>query len=679
MKLVAGKTEKILFVMILLLGVFLRLWKLDSLPNGLDGDVMASAVNSRHIFNGTEFKVFQNNQIIGKPVAYLFWSMPLGSFLIGIFTNLYRQIEYGTLFSSAFVGIISIPLIYLLAKRLAGIPVALLATFFFAVSPFHLVFSRIGFTHITATVPLVVSALYLLYKIAETKDIKSFYLCGIVWGVILFNSYPIAYVVAPITIVYLVWTSRWRWLYSREFISGLAIALICYLLLSVGFAYINGSADPFIVPKESYYQWITVRLNETRQNTTISKNILGGLQMLFKKIAPSYHFGVFRIFNYPLFDFLIGFTFLVGLAVSIWRRNLADKLLVLWTVTVFSLTSIINVPQERYMFALLPVPYILSAAVLIPFFKAGLTGKPHLLRVFTLGSLVVFIAAYIYLTGYRQYFVSYASNNANMIHGLGDGDVAMYLKNNFNSQNSMVITSMQLPGVELNPNYQFERPVIWSKFMGEVAGASQTFSPFDPKVPAYPDHTIQTVNDGKIETFWYGRTPSSFQLLTGNIKNISSIVVFFSTNQPGRESSGYSIDAQGGYSDQWITLKKEENEAGVSGFSVSNLNLHTDRLRLNFAKTVVGDSLQKVEEIMLFSKSAKSKLIPANITDIVLVLALNPNFKYYGNYDDLAKIMYNQANVLFGGIDQRLKKTILGQNGEVIYKIYSLKAADVQF
>ncbi len=39
--------------------------------------------------------------------------------------------------------------------------------------------------------------------------------------------------------------------------------------------------------------------------------------------------------------------------------------------------------------------------------------------------------------------------------------------------------------------------------------------------------------------------------------------------------------------------------------------------------------------------------------------------------------MYRQANTLFGDIDAKLVKTILGNSGEEIYKIYSFKVEDL--
>lgn len=673
------RTEIILFFLILLLGIFFRLWKLDSLPNGLDGDVNVTARNSLHIFQGLEFKVFQNNQIIGREVAYLFWSIPIGSFLIGFFVNLFKQIEYGALFSSAFIGIISIPLVYLLTKKLTDTPTALLATFFFVFSPTHLVFSRSGFTHITIIVPLVVCALYLLYKIVETQNTKLFYLCGIVWGLILFNSYPIAFVVAPITVAYLIWTRKWEWLFTIEFISSIFIAVIILLLLSLGFAYINGSPDPFIVLKEGYYQWVVVRLAETRQDTAVIKNIVSGLKMLFMKTPPAYQFGVLRIFNYPLLDPVIGITFLIGLVISIIRRNPTDKLLILWIFFAFSLSSVINIPQERYLFVLLPAPYILSAAVISPLSKAGLNSKSKPTRISGAILILIFLVAYAYGIGYQQYFVAYAKNNANMTHGLGDGDVAEYLSGNFDPKTTLVVTSTPLPGVESITNSQFKQSIVWSKFLAKIDKESISFLPYENNPPIYPEHPIVNINDKNIATFWYGKTPAMFYLKTKNTQTISSIIAFYSTIEFARSSSSYSIESQGANQDQWNSLIKEENDDGMSSASVRNLSLRTNRLRFNLTKTIVGDALQKVEEVMIFSNPDKKQFIPSDVTDVVLVLALNPNFENYGNYNNLAKMMYRQADALFGDIDLKLSKTVFGNNGEVIYKIYSLKAADIHF
>jgi 4-amino-4-deoxy-L-arabinose transferase-like glycosyltransferase len=675
---ISVKTETILFIIILLSGIFLRLWRLDSLPNGLDGDVAVTAGNSLHIFNRTEYKAFQINQIVGGPVAYLFWSMPLGSLLIAVFMKLFGQIEYGALFSGVFVGILSIPLVYLLAKRLTNVTIALLATYFFAFSPIHLVYSRSGYTHITLIVTLVTAAAYLLYKAVQTQNIRLIYLCGIVWGLILFNSYPIAYVVAPISVVYLAWARKTEWLFSKEFILSIFLAGAVFMLLAVGFAYINGSSDLLIVLRESYYQWVAVRLNETRANTTISDNILGGLKMLFLGSVPGYQFGILKIFGHSVLDPITKLTFIAGLLMSIVRRNLADKLLVLWVVFGFLITSVINIPQERYLFVLLPAPYILSASFIYFFFKVGLENRFRLLRVSTVILISGLLLAFAYGITYQQYFVSYANNNANMIHGLGDGDVADYLVENHDPKSTLVITSMLLPGVESITRYQYKNSIIWSEFLSKVGQLASDFSAKDPNPPLYPDHTVVNVNDNKVDTFWYGITPSTIYLSAKATQNVTSIVTFFSTVNVGRGSLGYSIESLGTNSGQWDTTTKKEDKNGINSSSSMNLKLPTNQIRLNLLGTVAGDALQKVEEVMIFSNPEKSLYIPAGVTDVVLILALNPNFKFYGNYDDLAKMMYRQADALFGGIDSKLKKTILGNNSEEIYRIYSLKVSDIQ-
>lgn len=670
------RTEIILFSLILFFGVFLRLWKLDSLPNGLDGDVAVTARNALHMFTGSDFKVLQNNQIIGKEVAYLFWSMPLGSFLIGLFINLFKEIEYGALFSSAFVGIISIPLVYLLAKKLTNVPTALLATFFFTFSPIHLVYSRSGYTHITLIVTLVTASTYLLYKTVQTQNTKLFYLCGIVWGLILFNSYPIAYVVAPISVVFLIWSHKWMWLFSPEFIISIIVSVITFLLLSLGFAYLNGSADLLIVLKESYYQWIVVRLNETRVHTTFINNITSSLNMLFIKSIPGYQFGILKIFNYPILDPITKITFLAGLLISLVRRNLADKILVLWVAFAFLITSVINIPQERYLFVLLPALYVLSASAIYPMLKVAQYSKFPLFRPALPVLIFFFVIAFAYGVTYQQYFVAYAKNNANMIHGLGDGDVADYLRKNFDPKKTMVITSMSLVGVESDTDYQYKQSTTWSEFLVMLNKIALNYSPYELTPPAYPNRPIKEINDKNINTFWYGKTPATFYLSTAGIQTISSIIAFYSTIEFARSSSSYSIESQNKNSNQWSIIKKEENENGASGTSVRNLDLHTNRLRFNLTKTIVGDALQKVEEVMVFSNPDKQLFIPSGVTDIVLILALNPNFKNYGNYDNLGIMMHRQADAVFGNLDSKLRKTVLGNNGEAIYKIYSLKVKD---
>ena len=326
------------------------------------------------------------------------------------------------------------------------------------------------------------------------------------------------------------------------------ISLVSFLLLSIGFAYINGSSDLFIVFKDSYYQWITVRLNETQQNTSILKNISDGLQILFINIKPAYQFGVLRIFYYPLLDHIVGFTFIVGLIISIIRRNVSDKLLILWTIIAFLITSVINVPQDRYFLLLFPTPYIYCAAILISIFNYGFLSKIKALRIYSFILLLFLIIFYGYFIGYHRYFISYADNNANMVHGLGDEEVSKFLLNNFDPKNTLLVTSIQLPGVELDTNFKFKNQILWSEFYKEV--------------------------------------------------------------------------------------KK----------SKTNIN----------------------------------QIINPNINNLILILSLNPNYKYYYNYDDFAKVMYSQAKSIFGNeLDSNLSKKVLGNKAETIYEIYSIKVEDI--
>jgi len=266
-----------------------------------------------------------------------------------------------------------------------------------------------------------------------------------------------------------------------------------------------------------------------------------------------------------------------------------------------------------------------------------------------------------------------------MIHGLGDGDVGRYLVDKVNPDTSMILSSIKLPGVELSTKFKYKNSLSWGEFINNIMKLSIKYYPIGISIRDYPEQSIEKINDGKIDTYWYGKTPGSILIRTNGSK-ISTILAFFSTLGPGRASSNYKIEYLDKYTNRWTMLKEENNSNGINGYLLNNLNLNTNFLRLNLKNTIAEDSLQMVEEICIFQKPQISEVIPFNIDTLILIMNYNPNYKYYGNYDERAKDMYQQANILLGGdIESKLDKTIYGNKGEVIYKIYSLKVKDLKF
>lgn len=161
-----SKKRVILYLaVILVLAGFFRFWQLSSVPPGLYPDEAINGNNALEALDTGNFKWFypENN---GREGLYI----NIVAFSLKAFGNEPWTIRL----ISAIFGFLTIFGLFLLAKELFGARPALFASFFLAVSFWHVMFSRIGFRAIMAPCFLVWS-LYLLFKVLnQTKKISNF-------------------------------------------------------------------------------------------------------------------------------------------------------------------------------------------------------------------------------------------------------------------------------------------------------------------------------------------------------------------------------------------------------------------------------------------------------------------------------------------------------------------------
>lgn len=126
----------ILLLLILVIGGFFRFWRLKSVPPGLYPDVAINGMDALTTLRTGQFKVFypENN---GREGLFI-WLIALSFKTFGVSVWSLKLV-------SAVVGFLTILGLFLLAKELFDEKIALLSSFFLAVSFWHTNFSRIGF------------------------------------------------------------------------------------------------------------------------------------------------------------------------------------------------------------------------------------------------------------------------------------------------------------------------------------------------------------------------------------------------------------------------------------------------------------------------------------------------------------------------------------------------------
>lgn len=220
----------IVLVFIVLLGFFVRIYKLDQIPSGFFCDEAGVEYNA--------YKLLRTGAD-EYGVRYPFFFRSFGDYRLPI--NFYSNIPFVALFglnefsaraTSAFFGTLTIPLIFLFTLALfKNRSVALFSTLFIAISPWHIHFSRFDTENIYFLFWFTL-ALYLFLK--GVRDTKVLLLSFFVFGISLYTYYPALFTVplfvASVVLIFIKQLINTK----RALLLGLAIFLITLAPFFIG-------------------------------------------------------------------------------------------------------------------------------------------------------------------------------------------------------------------------------------------------------------------------------------------------------------------------------------------------------------------------------------------------------------------------------------------------------------
>ncbi len=130
-------------LIIIILAIVLRVWQLDKLPVSLFGDELDVGYQAYSLLNtGRDYQ----GQFLPTYIHSLAeWRAPLFIYSAVPFVWLLGLNEFGVRASAVFFGVLNVLLLYFLVKELFGKKLALLSSFFLAIVPWHLHYSRAAF------------------------------------------------------------------------------------------------------------------------------------------------------------------------------------------------------------------------------------------------------------------------------------------------------------------------------------------------------------------------------------------------------------------------------------------------------------------------------------------------------------------------------------------------------
>lgn len=355
--------SKILFSFILVLALFLRVYRLDSVPPSLNWDEVSLGYNAYSIlktgkdewgeFLPLSFRAYGDYKLPG----YVYLSVP--------FIALFGLNEWGVRLPSATFGVLGVIGIFLITKRLTRrTDLGLWAFFIAAVTPWLIILSRIA---LEANVALTLTIFGVYFFLLGLEKRWTLILSGLFFGLTIF-TYNSSRVVTPL-LVFILSVFYFKDLIPKKKIVFSIVALVIFIsFFAVAF--------PKAIQQDSSarYKWTTIldqgainRINELRGSSALSPTLS---QIQYNKVTyfiPEFFKNYFSHFD-PKFLFAEG-----G---SNYQFSVPGSGLLLWVVAPLLILGLLKVFRERKNWQLVLVLWWLLAIV-----PAAITrDAPHALR-----------------------------------------------------------------------------------------------------------------------------------------------------------------------------------------------------------------------------------------------------------------------------------------------------------
>jgi len=383
-------------VLVLLLAVALRLWRLDSVPPGLTHDEANNVHDAVSVLRGARPFYFPVAQ--GKEPLYLY-SVALMMALVG-------PTPFAMRLTSAFWGLLLVVLTYAWTRRSFGRPTALWAAAGLSLSFWGVSTSRMGLRAIT--LPVLLTAALIASRLAQSKGPR--FTDSIVAGLCLgltFYTYLAARAMPFLLALfglYLFLTRRERW--SRCWRSWLGMLIVAAAVAAPLFLYLR--AHPAA----------EIRIGQL--DRPLRALLSGDFGPLLKKALKTLQAFSFRgdgfipynIPGRPIFDPLMSLLFYAGLAVALRRwRDPAHALALLWLAVGF-LPALATGVDASYLRAIGAQP----ALFIFPALALGELRSLRLSRLrlsWLVGGLALALVAFLTL---RDYFVRWPDDRDVRVH-----------------------------------------------------------------------------------------------------------------------------------------------------------------------------------------------------------------------------------------------------------------------
>ncbi len=351
------RPEGILLTTALLIGVFLRLYKIDTIPFGTNHDGAWSTLWAIELSQKPlPLQVYFHHGWLGE-------AMP--RYIMAIVVKIFGPTILAERLGMTVFTLAALPVFYLLVKKLfSNSLLAFFSTVLLTTSGWDITFAKTGWR--TSAVPVFeIATIYLLWQSIKTKKTTYFALTGIVLALTL-NTYNAAQFV-PATIVGWLMFSLYKQRKVQKTLPQLAVFAISFLIVIAPLAsYALNHWDNF--KGRNDFLFVGNRIIREGNFHPFVDNL--------KKVALMYHVhggGDDFFIREPLLDFPTNYLFLLGLLIGVFRiQKHTYQFLFFWFLTAL-MPSLAGTPNGSHAIGTLPPVYIFAGLGLLSTYRFLIT------------------------------------------------------------------------------------------------------------------------------------------------------------------------------------------------------------------------------------------------------------------------------------------------------------------
>jgi 4-amino-4-deoxy-L-arabinose transferase-like glycosyltransferase len=357
----------ILFCLVLILGIFARVWGFGSLPAGMAKDEAMIGVDAYTLYHygvdrfGNSYPVHLSSYGTGQNVLYAYILIP--------FIALRDLTPLVVRLPMLIVGILSLPLLYLIARHISDRKYALIAMFLLAINPWHIVLSHWALESNLLPFVFMIGFACLL---KSRRHNWSFILACLFFG-LCYYAYGTAYVAVTIFMVaVLIILLRYQRVCLRNLVLGMVLFVLVALPVGL-FVLVNLfhwdtlHLGPVTIPRlPGNERWTEVSIiSENRQNQSLVGNMVGLASLLW---SGSDGLASNSVEPYGYFYPYIVLVALLGLFMLLKYRTVEttpDRLLLISWFAAAIVVGIMQHPVNLNRINLVFIPLILFIAVVL--------------------------------------------------------------------------------------------------------------------------------------------------------------------------------------------------------------------------------------------------------------------------------------------------------------------------